>query len=353
MIKRLILKVLKRAAKKQGFGDFFAEIHVKQLLNEYRYTKLKEYPEIHKCHKKGFYYSTQQIGWADLSGVNYLNYISDFNYRKLHPMNGEYSHWIDDKLTFRLIFDKYKEHIPRYYYHISNDGVILQGIDLPGQYKKESYGLEEILHFLKVTQILAAKKRCGSGSEGFFVLMYHQNKYYVNSNEINEDEMVKFIGGLRDYILQEYIAQSSQMTEKYSTIRIQVIHEQNEMPQIVAAKIILYEPTNSCDKIVDMDTIGLYREQKIEISTGKYQSLNGENWGQIIPNWEEICYVIKKICEDYPELCYMGFDVRISETNFYILEINSHSGGMLLPVMEKEGPLKDFFVKRLKAKGLM
>ena len=47
--------------------------------------------------RNGFF--SDKIQKYNLNEANKLNYLQDFKYYKLHPLNGAYSKWIDDKLT--------------------------------------------------------------------------------------------------------------------------------------------------------------------------------------------------------------------------------------------------------------
>lgn len=276
-MKRLIFKLLKWHAKKLGFGDYFADLHYKQLIYDYKNELISDYLDVYRCHKKGFYYYTLKWGISDLSEKNYMKYLSDFNYRKLFPINGEYSHWIDDKLTFRLIFSKYSNHIPKYYYHINNDGKILKGIDLYEKKNNQIYTVEDILNLLRKSKILALKKRSGSRAEGFAVLKHVQNKYFINSVEKDRTEVEKYLAGLRDYIIQEYIKQSKEIEEYYSSIRILVIHEKCEMPLIFSAMLYLSEPNQLSKNKNDTNRNMEFPKSKIDIKTGEYSLLENKD----------------------------------------------------------------------------
>ena len=80
--------------------------------------------------RRGFW--ADKLNFYQLTEDNYRDYLSDFDYYRMHPLNkGGYSRWIDDKLTFKYILSKYNEFLPEYYAEIDLGGNIAWLMDYP------------------------------------------------------------------------------------------------------------------------------------------------------------------------------------------------------------------------------
>lgn len=333
---RMIIKNFLKAAvfftgKCYGFKDEYAGTHIIKLIKDYKEAGIKGALHVHKIHKRGFYLKSEQE--FKLNDNNFKDYLSDFDYRRLAPLNGHYTIWLDDKLTFRHVFSKYRNHIPKYYFHIDSEGELLNGIDLPIEYRMMQSETEKFFELLEDKEYLLAKKAVGSLSDGIIVAKYQNEKYYINSKEMSREEVTKTLTNMRDYIIQQYIMPSKEIPSCFTTVRLIVVHNPNENYEIKYAFIYTVEPG--------------VPSSVIDIETGKYYILNNQETF-IIPKWQNIKQMVENLCIDFPELCYMGIDIGISDDNFYMFEINSMSQCQdEFPYMIENGPLKSFFEKKL------
>ena len=72
------------------------------LLGDYRldYKKHgKEFIKVYSIHCEGFSWDDWYVN--ELSKENCSEYLWTAQYCAMHPLNGQYSHWIDDKLTLK------------------------------------------------------------------------------------------------------------------------------------------------------------------------------------------------------------------------------------------------------------
>ena len=67
------------------------------------------------CLRHGFRPTDMNVFGRENLRKNYKDYLSNRDYCKLHPMNGEYSFWIDDKLTMKYPNKETVEAIRRAY----------------------------------------------------------------------------------------------------------------------------------------------------------------------------------------------------------------------------------------------
>lgn len=173
-----------------------------------------EYRQDYKTHKKQFlkvyFIHRQGFSWDDwhvhnLTKRNCSEYLKTVQYYAMHPLNGQYSHWIDDKLTLKYlcagtVLDKY---MPKYYYQIDDSGNVLGLSDAPDG--KRFCTVTDIAELLDSCGELALKRVAGSLGEGFYKATYNGGMYYLNDAEYSKDKLVKKFGELKDYLVTEYL----------------------------------------------------------------------------------------------------------------------------------------------------
>lgn len=128
------------------------------------------------AHRRGFY--SDRIAKFGLTEANYREFLSDFDYKKLHLINGIYSRWIDDKLVIRYLLAPFKDYLPDYYFQVKRSQVTPLP-DLPSGYAANPEG---IIKLLTDKGDLAFKPMAGSHGIGFYKLSSRQQSYYINEN---------------------------------------------------------------------------------------------------------------------------------------------------------------------------
>lgn len=87
--------------------------------------------KVYSIHRRGFSWDDWYVN--ELTKESYSVYLRTAQYYAMHPLNGQFSHWIDDKLTLKYLcvgtsLDKY---MPKYYYQIDCNGRTLALPDAP------------------------------------------------------------------------------------------------------------------------------------------------------------------------------------------------------------------------------
>lgn len=131
----LLKKVVRKAyqmmlAKKWNMGIGGASLLTDVFYHDYR-KHMSHAPEVYSIHRKGFSWDDWYVN--DLDKNDYTEYLKTAQYYAMHPLNGNFSHWIDDKLTLKYlcagtVLDKY---MPEYYYQIDKNGNIQKLPDGP------------------------------------------------------------------------------------------------------------------------------------------------------------------------------------------------------------------------------
>lgn len=175
MLKKIGKCIFKEYLKHKWNLNSGVELLVQAFYNDYK--KYQIYTA-YKIHSYGFTVDNWRM--LKINKNNYLEYLSDAQYCGLHPLNGHFSMWIDDKLTLKYLFagSALKNYILKYYFHIDSYGNILPLIDSGINCGKAN--ASDIIFLLKRNGLLAVKLLAGSIGEGFYKIEYKVNCYYIN-----------------------------------------------------------------------------------------------------------------------------------------------------------------------------
>jgi hypothetical protein len=292
------------------------------------------------AYRRGFF--SFRIEMYGLNDENYAHYLSDFVYNKLQPVNGRFRIWIDDKLTMKYVLYPFNEYLPKYFYHLINDGreaTIIRLMDCPDEYGQD---VADVMNLLKAEGSLAVKLIAGTHGDGFYKITYSADKYYVNDKPFCKDEMLEFLQTLDGYIVTEYLFTHKNLSRIWdktpNALRILTVKEEGREPQIADSYIrfgtkksgpVEHNTAENVVAPVQLDS-GLFTNGKMIINN-KIQdckihpdtkaALEGK-----LPFWEQITETILAICSYIPQVRYMGFDIIITDNGFKIIEINSRPG---------------------------
>lgn len=356
------ITLISRQMEKAGYSPFYAyKIFKKRFKDLFGKSDISLQKKIW-AQKKGFF--SNKLDYFNLTEKNYKDYLPDFEYSKLHPINGIFSRWIDDKLTIRMILHPYKEYLPNYYFHIV-DGEILKLLDCP---KLLSNSLRDIFQLLEIQQTLAIKAIAGSKGEGFYRISYRKNNYFLDDNNIQKNDLInKFHEWILNkdggYIITEYLTPCQELSNIWSgtanSIRVSVIRNKFQNPKTISAyirfgTIISGSVDNASSggigcRIVLTD--GSFNGGRI-INNKKLEACNYHPDSNVqlkgmIPNWKFITEKIEEISNFMPQVIYLGYDIVATDNGFKIIEINSHEGiafhQSYLPYLADEHTKEFFF----------
>lgn len=307
----------------------------------------KEYREW--AHEHGFLAES-----ACLYGLNEQNigqYMSDYDYWKVWPLNNWSRIWINDKLTLKYILSNsdLKMVMPDYYYYSTPNGLRY----LPDNEFKDN-SVENFLKLLMKIGVFACKPCNGECSTGFVKLSYENESFKINDNEANETEIVRFINEHPNYIFTEYMYPTKEFLcygNQIHTLRVVVMNPNGDNPEILsgylrlpsgegnAANYILHDGTNNEEFNifvgVDFETGKLGRALKTFPDRGEdivFHPSTGAEIKGILPNYVDVKEKILKVAEYINNVEYLGFDIGITDKGFKIMEINSHPGPTYMQV---------------------
>ena len=324
--------LLKKWHMKWGGASILASSFIRD------YRESSNFFEVFSAHRKGFSASDWKI--MGLNKENCGAYISNAQYYAKHPFNGQYSKWIDDKLTLKYLcagtsVDKY---LPAYYFMLNDKGQVLQLIDCPKDLPQNE--VEGIIELLKVKRYLAIKRISGSIGEGFYKAEFIDNCFYLNGIALNKDDFAEQVKSLRDYIIIEYLFPHESLA-KYcpntcNCIRYLVGRIDGSLKMIKGyirfgtAQSGFVENYNTGGVLCYLNAEGYFKDGNVlkpgtckNVRITRHPDSNMLLEGQI-PQWDGLLELVSGLDVLFPQLDYMGIDIVItSEHEVKMLEINS------------------------------
>lgn len=336
MITQIIRKIIRAIMIRAGYSPFYAM----QVWNERWDDLINNHSTSWRqkiwAQRRGFL--SEKISIYGLTETNYRDYLSDFAYKKMYPINGSYSRWIDDKLVIRYLLEPFKEYLPKYYYQI-NKGQIFRLPDLPAGYPASLEGVNELA---KIKGDLALKPITGSKGEGFYKLSYRNYRILINNLPASVEQLHQLVNNSKNYIITEYITAHEEIRKLYpdapNTLRILVINQPPDDLILVHAYIRF--GTRESGVVDNTSAGGIFAH--VDLDTGRFSSCmrclrykfvscpvhpdTGLIMEGSIPHMDLIKQKIHAICAHIPQLKYLGFDIIVTDDGFRIIEINSHPG---------------------------
>lgn len=337
--KAFIFCIVKRFFCQPGFLPYYANEWVRSLLKDFFTFGGATLKEKLWCYKRGFLsFRKAQYG---LSETNWREYISDYAYLWLAPINNSYFKWIDDKVTYRYVMQPCKQYLPEYYYHLikRNGGLCVVPMqDCPPGYTPDMAG---ILALLRDKGQLALKQSSGSHGDGFFKLSYAGGQYCINNRPATEEKLVERLSTLSCYYnLTEYLVMHEDLRRIYdgsvNTIRLMVFNRDGKTPEIVNAYMRIGTVSTGLTDNVGYGGVfcrvdaanGFFHSAERSVNHVITPCPNHPDTGVLIegyvPYWDEVKRAVTEMCLTIPQLEYLGFDVAITDRGIKILEINKH-----------------------------
>lgn len=301
--------------------------------------------------ERGFY--PGRIELYGLTEENWQNYMPDYQYFMLHPLNNHFLKWLD-KTTLKYVLNSNgcESTMPEYYVYVENDkcgGRFTYLMDCPTDIPKDENFLWNLL---KQKKVLAMKPNSGtSGGLGFIKLELRGDELYENNKRISMTRFQEIQDTMRNYIITQYAKQHEELAKVWpdSECTLRVI-----MCKDPAAD--RYAPTtwscavsyarfgtsvNGGASNLSSGGVGV----GFDFETGKYRDFcirykrftpdgvwmldkhpdTKAEWRALgLPNWDYVKSQINAICQHVSSLDYMGLDIIITQDGMKLCEINSH-----------------------------
>lgn len=310
--------------------------------------------------------------WYGLTESNYNQYLSDYDYYKVWPLNTWTRIWINDKLTLKYVLSQngFSELLPDYYYYTSPDGHLCPLDECP--IKKRIHFLSDFIKTLKIVGVMACKPCNGTSSLGFFRISVSDGQMMINNEKVTDDGLANFIQSHPNYLFTEYLYPAGyfkKLNEKIHTLRLVLINPLNRDPKIIGGYLripngnvgeanYLHLEDNqffNYNIVADIDpdtgawgnTKAIYMDKFEELPIMPNSKLNLSGF---IENFESLKNVIYLMATKFRLLEYWGFDLCISTKGFKLMEINTHPGIRHMQIFKSflaDEYTKNYFLEKL------
>lgn len=330
---------------------------------DYRHRKASWF-KIASVHLKGWSYSDWSV--LGITDANRKHYLSTRDYCSLHPFNGKYSFWIDDKLTLKYVLNGTKagRYMPDYYFMLEGRGRVLPLMDVDDAFRNK--GVEGVVALLEREKRLALKLVKGSLGIGFYKAEYDGKVYYLNGEKLDRAAFTARISAMEGYLVTEYLLphaefakfcdksvgclryvvgrkKNNELTEVFSFMRLgtrrsKFVENYNSGGVLSVVRNGEYESGNIIDEA---------RNKNLVIRT---HPDNGLEIKGRIPHWGTVVEAARTVADTLPQLSYLGIDFCITnDDRIKIIEVNSLTSldSMQTDCSILETPGGEFFKERL------
>ena len=353
---------------KDGFSKKFATYYLGLAQKEYDNPAYSR-DFVQWSHAHGFL--AESASAYGLTEANVANYLSDYDFYKIWPLNSWTRIWINDKLTLKYMLANtlYTDFMPKYYYYSTTNG-LRKLIDAPNQDAAAS--VEEFKRVLSSVGELACKPCNGTTSLGFFRMSYDGGRFFVNEDELKEEDFEQFLRQYPNYVFTEYLKPSMQFSvysHHIHTLRIVTVNESGNDPAIIGgylripnkmsgeANYIIIGKDNleKFNVVVDVNfnTRGFGPAKLTYANRAVVTELHPDNGIPLlgkIENYTVLKETVLGIARRFSTIEFMGFDIGVTDKGFKCMEINSHPGIKYMQIFRPlflEQFTQDYFSKKI------
>ena len=298
---------------------------------------------------RGFYPGRVEL--YGLTEENYQNYLPDYKYFMIHPINHHFRIWINDKLSLKYTLNSNgcEDTMPAYYLYVENNGNYTYLMDVPKHIPQDK---DFLFNLLKDKGTLAVKPNSGtSGGRGFMKLVYKDGEIFENNKKITKEAFDQIPDHLENHIVTEYAYQHEDLNriwpESECTLRIIMVKLPYKTPyvpegwQCVVSYARFGTSVSGGASNLSSGGIGIgfdFETGKFNDSGIRYKKFCPDGqwhctehpdthvvWKNTkLPNWDFVRNKIYQVCEHIQSLDYLGFDVIITPEGLKFCEINTH-----------------------------
>lgn len=371
------------ALLKAGFAKKMANQYLNNLERERKSNAEAQFidPDLLEwAHDHGFYGETAVA--LELTEDNYHDYLSDYDYCRVWPLNDWERFWINDKLTFAYMFagTEFEKYIPESYYYVDANRI------LPLINSHMDKSLDGFISLLKEKGEFACKPCNGGWGMGFNKLSYEDGKFYVGNKEASEADVRAFVTENRNYLYTEFFHPAEEWAKinpVIHTLRILMLNEDGVNPRTMASyfRFAVSDDSGITKNDDSKSNFNLPRKPGLRLfnvpfnpedgtygaSTGKHSILLSYNAGRKdldvhpdsgtyvdgkIKEWPELERMLKDMAIRLAPVEWLGYDLCMTDKGPKLMEINSHSGCTYLQMFtpyRKHPVLSEYFGRKLAA----
>lgn len=301
---------------------------------------------------------------------NYRDVVSTLQHERMNGVTEPWDATVNNKLTFRLLFGSFPEHLPALY-GLVDGGTLLRNSPLmtvpcwqtAGQDRSGTTERGEVARFeaaswiethLAEADALVLKPVHGYG--GYGVLFCRESAdgdgYDVNGETRTAGEFADLVGGLEDYLAWDFVEQAAYLDRIYpdATGAVRVLtmwdYERDEPFVAAAAQRIGSDgsaPIDSSDRggltaeVSDAGDLGRAARWHPDPGAVRWYRDHPDTGERIegtrVPGWPAIRERILEMAAAFPHLPRLGWDAVVTgDGEFTVLEVNAHAGDMTVQI---------------------
>ncbi|MDP8052292.1 sugar-transfer associated ATP-grasp domain-containing protein [Pasteurella atlantica] len=282
-----------------------------------------------RMHKKG--YLARSIRKYNLLNNTENEYITDFEYFYLFPINNSFVKWIGDILTVNKVLGiKNTEYLRKAYFSIIRRDRTSLIFDVQGN-RNKCYA-EDVLLLLRNKKKLELCPSFYDSKALKYRLSYYpiSNKIYINGELSTQSTLLKLINSLRsNYVVLDYLNLELNGIEKSEHfVKLYISNDNPENKILLGAYMHLYRNDKYNKRV--------YNVRTIDLSSGEYW-LDGKL--EVIKNWENIKDSILGISKNLKQVSFFSISIVLNDDGFKIMNLN---GKPFLPEVKMTGELNNY-----------
>ena len=359
--------------RKLGMDPKWSRMFVKKLSDDEQAFRMTE-EQKKWAMERGFF--PGRIALYGVNEENYRDYVPDYYYFMLHPMNHHFRIWVNDKLSLKYVLNssECRDVMPEYYLYVENDGSYTYLMDCPQDIERDR---DFLFHLLLRKRILAMKPNSGtSGGLGFIKLEISEDgQLSENNHPIDMSRFAEIQSSMRNYIVTEYVYQHADLAKIWRdsecTLRVIMCRDVKADPcapahwSCVASFARFGSSLSGGASNLSSGGVGVgfdYLSGQYNDTGVRYRRFCPDgNWrlaahpdthvvwaSERVPHWPEVREKIEQICQYISSLSYLGFDVIVTDEGMKLCEINTHPAldyaqVMCGPALTRDKP-REFFI---------
>ena len=343
------------------------------------------------AHAHGFFAET--VACLGITDDNADDYLTDYDYFRVWPLNSWQRVWINDKLTLKYMLSgtEYDRYLPKYYFYASAGGLVplidsglaSQGTPLPQEAYANVSALRsdseafrgEFLSLLREVGEFACKPANAELAVGFHKLSFDGTTFLIDNNPATEDEVWQYVQTHPNDVFTEFFHPGGSLAEispVIHTLRVLVVNETGVTPRLTAAYLRLATDVAGDDSKANYRSPGepdirsynmsfdlvtgaygdgmlVYGNKSVASETHPDTGVRGEG---VMESWPQLRQALYDVSLRLGPVEYMGFDVCETTDGPKIMEINSHSGSKYLQLYKPfmcDAYLADYFTRKVAA----
>ena len=343
---------------------------VEEMLRRRRRERRAEGGALHRIGKYIFALRARRRGFLDYMYRNWLRglteekwrqLLSDYDYKRMRPINGKYQKWLWDKISTYYVMAPFRDCFPAYWFRTEN------GVIYPFRPEGGTATADDVLTCLREKGKLAAKPAIASHGDGFLPLTWdaETDQPVIDGETVTAEAFRQRIRGLeKPYLISEFVEMHPELKKIYDkvacSIRVMVI-DRGSGPKVEHAYFRI--ASGSTGHTDNLATGGIVA--RVNADTGEYYGAemlvghefrpcdvhpdSGAPLRGTLPNWELVCRRVCEVTAYLTPMEYLGFDIVITADGFRILEINTHQDLHRYPEYPRE--VKDYLLGKRDIKG--